>query len=102
MSTSTPISSFLKRVRIRPQFDPTRDWITALIIATIALAGITVWNAWAFDTVVSGGVIGASATSTPPFFSQSSLDAIHTVFANRAAEEGKYISGAYSYVDPSL
>ncbi len=101
MNTLSPINSFLKRARVRPQFDPTRDWIAALIIALIALAGITVWNAWAFDTVVGGGVIGAAATSTQPFFSQSSLDTIHAVFANRAAEEEKYLSGAYSYADPS-
>ena len=99
---TTPfLSSLMKRLRPAPQEDPARDWLIAIIIAMIALVGIIVWNAWAFDTVAGGGVIGSSATTAPPVFSQSSLDAIHTVFANRAAEEEKYVSGVYSYADPS-
>ncbi len=102
MTTSRLITAFTKRARSLPQIDPARDWLIVLIISTIALVGITVWNAWAFDVVASGGVIGSPAATTTPVFSQSSLDAIHAVFANRATEEEKYLSGVYSYADPSL
>lgn len=82
--------------------DPTRDWLILLISGVLVLIGIVVWNAWAFDTVAGGGFIGSSATSTERAFSQKSLDAIHTVFTDRAAEEAKYTSGVYHFPDPSL
>ncbi len=81
--------------------DPVRDWLTLLTLSIIALAAIIVWNAWTFDTVASGGVIGTPMTTTQPVFNHSSLDAIHTIFASRAAEEEKYVTGAYSFADPS-
>ncbi|MFA6503300.1 MAG: hypothetical protein WCT45_03560 [Candidatus Paceibacterota bacterium] len=83
------------------RLDPTRDWIVLLIGGMIALTGIVVWNAWAFDTVAGGGTIGNAATSTEPVFSQASLDAVHTIFENRALEESKYVSGVYMFTDPS-
>lgn len=92
---------FLKYLRFGKRLDPARDWLTLLSLAGIILAGSIVWNAWAFDTVANGGVIGTSATITPPVFSTSSLDAIHAVFEHRASEEAKYVSGAYRYADPS-
>ncbi|HUY05544.1 MAG TPA: hypothetical protein VMV62_02415 [Candidatus Paceibacterota bacterium] len=102
MNAHLPLGSLMKRMRSAPQVDPVRDWLIVIIIAAIALAGIIVWNAWAFDTVAGGGVIGSPAATTTPVFSQTSLDAVHAVFANRAAEEEKYLSGAYGYADPSL
>lgn len=81
--------------------DAARDWMTLLSLALIIFAAIIAWNAWAFNTVAEGGIIGKAATSTPPVFSQTSLDAIHTVFSNRSAEELKYQTGAYGFADPS-
>ncbi len=94
-------SLFSKRDEASTRLDPERDWLMLLIVSAIALVGIVVWNVWAFETVANGGVIGAAATSTAPVFSRSSLDAIHAIFQNRAAEEGKYVSGVYSFTDPS-
>lgn len=91
----------LRRLRSLSDIDPERDWIMLLIAAIIMLVIIVVWNAYVFDTVAGGGVIGSPATTVSPVFSQSSLDAIRTVFENRAAEEAKYISDVYHYADPS-
>ncbi|MHB8660988.1 MAG: hypothetical protein ACYC75_03620 [Minisyncoccota bacterium] len=101
MKIFSSIGSFFKYVRGHAHRDPVRDWLMLLTISTIVLAGIIVWNAWAFNTVASGGVIGAPATAPSPVFSQSSLDAIQTIFASRAVEEQKYMTGAYRYADPS-
>ena len=96
------LTSFLSRIRASSHLDPERDWLVSLIVSAIALTGIVVWNAWAFDTVANGGVIGSPATSTAPIFSQSSLDTIHAIFDDRAIEEQKYVTGEYRYTDPSL
>lgn len=92
---------FIKRLRSAAHPDPARDWFTLLTCSVVVLVGIIVWNAWAFDTIASGGTIGRVATTTPAVFSRSSLDTIHTIFANRAAEEAKYVTGVYRYADPS-
>ncbi len=94
-------NSFLRRLRNSVHRDPARDWLMLLAFSTVALAGIIVWNARAFDTVANGGVIGVSATGTPPVFSHSSLDTIHSIFTSRATEEAKYVTGTYRFVDPS-
>ena len=99
MHIPNTIGSFLKRPHAR--LDPARDWLTMLTLSAIIFAGIIVWNAWAFDTVASGGVIGAPATVSTPAFSRSTLDAIHAIFTTRAAEEAKYQTGVYTYADPS-
>jgi len=93
--------SFLKHFSYGAYLNPVRDWLVLITFSAIALAGIMVWNVWAFDTVANGGVIGTVATSTPPVFNQSSLDTIHTIFADRAVEEAKYETGTYSFADPS-
>ncbi|HQT82791.1 MAG: hypothetical protein B7W98_00200 [Parcubacteria group bacterium 20-58-5] len=101
MNFSDTISRFLKRLRAGALQDPVRDWLLLLTFSTLALAGIIVWNVWAFDIVANGGVIGPAAASAPPLFNSASLDAIHTVFVNRAAEQAKYVTGVYRYADPS-
>ena len=81
--------------------DPVRDWIVLLMSMIICLAGIVVWNVWTFDTIASGGSIGPVATSSPPVFSRSSLDAVHAIFTDRLNESVKYTDGIYRYTDPS-
>lgn len=81
--------------------NPDRDWLILISLSTLLLAAVIVWNVWMLRTAVKGGVIGSSATSNTATFNQSSLDTIHTVFANRAAEEEKYTTGTYSFSDPS-
>ena len=93
--------NFVKHFHLRAHRDPARDWLLLLAFSTIALAGIIVWNVRAFDTVANGGTIGKLTTTTAPLFSRSSLDTIHTIFTSRAAEEAKYMTGAYRYADPS-
>ncbi len=83
------------------RLDPMRDWLALVALSTMALAGIIVWNVWAFDMVADGGVIGGQAASSPPLLSQSSIDRIHTIFTNRAEEELKYQTGVYRFSDPS-
>lgn len=96
------VGPFLKRLRSGAGLDPIRDWLALLTLSAITLIGIIVWNVWAFDTVASGGTIGAPAITTPAAFSRTSLDGIHTIFASRAAEEARYETGVYSFTDPSL
>jgi hypothetical protein len=95
------ITSFIQRLRYGTHTDPIRDWLSLITLSAIVLVGIIVWNAWAFDTVASGGIIGTSAASMPPAFDQTSLDTIRAIFANRADEELKYATGAYHFTDPS-
>ncbi len=95
------IKSFSNRLRTVAHPDAIRDWIALLTLSILAFMSIVVWNVWAFDTVANGGVIGTTVTSAPPVFNHSSLDLIHTIFAKRAAEEAKYVTGVYRYADPS-
>jgi hypothetical protein len=101
MDTSKIIAKIKEHLGYGSRIHPTRDWLALLSFALIIFAGILVWNVWAFSTVVQGGVIGATASTTPPVFSQSSLDAIRSVFAQRSAEEAKYQTGVYRFADPS-
>lgn len=101
MTMSRSTTSFLRRLRSGAQFDPVRDWLTMLTVSAIALAGIIVWNVWAFDTVASGGAIGAPPIGAPAVFDPASLKAINAIFADRAAEEAKYETGVYTFTDPS-
>ncbi|MFZ3043557.1 MAG: hypothetical protein WA058_00390 [Minisyncoccia bacterium] len=101
MNIFTAIGSFFRQLRSGAYLDPVRDWLVLLTLSTIALVSIIVWNVWAFDTVATGGSIGAPTSVTPAAFDRASLDVIHTIFTNRAAEETKYATGAYTYTDPS-
>jgi len=100
MTFSHITDSVLKRLHYGA-IDPVRDWIVLIILSSITLTGIIVWNIWTFDTVANGRVIGSAATSSPPVFDNASLDAIHGIFANRAAEKEKYDTGTYRFADPS-
>lgn len=101
MNTSTTLGSFFGRLRSGMRFDPVRDWLVLLILSLFAFISIVVWNVWAFDTVARGGVIGSPVPKSAPVFNRSSIDAIHTIFEKRAAEEVKYVTGVYRYADPS-
>jgi len=95
------IGPLLKRLRSGASLDPIRDWLVLLTLTTITLIGIIVWNVWAFQTVAGGGIIGEPPAALPSTFSRTSLDAINAIFASRAAEEAKYVTGVYRYADPS-
>ena len=96
------LEAYLKRhLTAFSRIDPARDWIILLLLSVMAIMGIIVWNAWAFDTVASGGTIGTPATSTPALFDRSSLDVVHAIFTDRAVEEQKYASSTYQFADPS-
>jgi len=101
MNTLDTFLTYLKRLRTGVYQDPVRDWMVLITLSTILLAGIVVWNVWAFDTVANGGVLGNAVPKATPIFSRTSLEAIHTIFADRAAEETKYVTGVYRYADPS-
>jgi len=102
MSMSNSPFSFLERLRADTHQDPVRDWLVLLIFSIIALAGIVLWNVWAFDTVANGGAIGADTTVGPaPVMNRLMLDTIHDTFEQRAVEEAKYENGTYRYADPS-
>ena len=101
MNAFNSFSAFFRRLRSGVRQDPVRDWLMILTLSLIALAGIIVWNVWAFGTVANGGAIGSSSTSATPVFDRTILDNIHTIVTNRAAEEAKYVTGPYRYADPS-
>jgi len=101
MSILTKSVSFLKRLRRRSSPDPVRDWLILFTVSLILFAGLIVWNIWTFDIVANGNGMGASTSVPAPVFNRASLDAVHTIFMNRAAEKTKYDSGTYSFVDPS-
>ena len=101
MSIANLRTSFLKRLRVGTHQDPARDWIVSLIFSSIVLTGIIIWNAWVFDAVSRGVVIGSVATSSPQVLKNSSMSVINGLFEKRAAEEVKYETGAYRFVDPS-
>lgn len=95
-------AGLMKRLHARAVEDPARDWLVLIILSTILLAGIIVWNVWAFDTVASGGSIGGdSSAGGSSAYDLSSLDSIRTLFEDRATEAAKYETGVYRYADPS-
>lgn len=100
MNIFTSLKAFIKRRNERQ--DPARDWLLLLKLSMVVLVAIVAWNAWTFNRVANGGIIGGLPSGPPPVFSQASLDAINAVFTNRAAEESKYETGVYRYADPSL
>ena len=101
MTIQNSIHSSWQRTRGRMHRDPARDWFALLVLSMIVLIGVIVWNAWLFDTVAGGGIIGTGEADAPPAFNRSSLDTVRTIFADRAAEETNYRTGAYRFADPS-
>lgn len=93
--------AFLKSMRRSSYQDPARDWILMVSLSIITLMGIIVWDAWAFSTAAGGGVLGEQAASTTPAFDSSSINIISTIFEQRSAEEAKYVTGVYKFIDPS-
>lgn len=81
--------------------DPVRDWIGVVTVSVFVLIGIVVWNAWAFETIASGGTLGKVATTPSQPFTPSSLPAIQSLFTERSEEEDKYVTGVYRFADPS-
>lgn len=96
------IGLFLRRLRSGARLDPIRDWLVLLTLSMMAFVGIIVWNVWAFDTIARGGTLGAPVAGTSEVFSRASLDSIRAIFAERASEEAKYVTGVYRFADPSL
>ncbi len=84
-----------------PHRSPVRDWTALLIASAVILAGIVVWNVWAFETMAESGVTGSTAPASSPAFNRSSIDAVTAIFAKRAAEEERYATGTYRFKDPS-
>ena len=101
MKISHNIVATFKRIGRSSYADPARDWLILITLSTIALAGVIVWDIWAFDTVAGGGVIGTAVSQAPTVFDTSALDTVHTLFDSRAAEGSKYVTGTYHFVDPS-
>ena len=89
------------RFRSGAAADPVRMWFILLAITGIFLAGVIGWNIWAFNTVAQGEPIGIKRSATTQVFDPATLQTIHSIFANRAAEETKYQTGVYKFSDPS-
>lgn len=83
----------------RPQ--PSRDWFVLLTLFVLLLGGIIVWNIQVFQTTSGGEDIGSISVSSAHPVTSASLDSVRRVFTARSAEEQKYVSGAYTYADPS-
>ena len=80
---------------------PVRDWFILLGLFATLLAASALWNLWFYQGVRAGADVTPPAGAVAPVFSQASLEALKAIFADRATEEDKYTSGAYSFIDPS-
>jgi hypothetical protein len=94
--------TFFSKLKYGRRLKPEQDWFV-LLLAALALLGISlVWNLWLFDDVKNGAVLGsASAPLATLTASQRSLGNVQQAFVARAAEEAKYETGAYTFIDPS-
>ena len=101
MNFDTFFHNIKSHIAYGPHVRPVRDWFALLGIGMVLLVGILLYNVWMFDRLASGNVIGTQIISTPSLFNRSSLDAIQKVFADRSAEETKYLNGTYTFSDPS-
>jgi hypothetical protein len=102
MSTILDRASYVvKRFRSGIRIDPVRDWFMVITAAAIALIAIIAWNIWTFDVVASGKSIGGPAPKAVPVFDPAALEAVKNTFEMRAQEEAKYLTGVYSFTDPS-
>lgn len=102
MNASRHLTKLLNRTELAARVDPARDWLLVLIVAFGILLTIVGWSVWNFNILLRDGIApDASAVSTEPAFNKTSVEAVRIIFADRAAEEAKYVSGVYSFADPS-
>lgn len=90
------------RVRYGTDARPELDWFVLLSVAGVLLAGCLVWNSMLFSAVQNGATLGVAAPSVTVLTAdQSSLDTIKETFATRASEQANYLTGGYTFIDPS-
>lgn len=94
-------SKFSKQLHDIAHLDPVRDWFVLMTLSLLALSVILVWNVWAFDTLTNSEGVMATPGASAPVFKQSSLETTRSIFDNRDAQEAKYVSGEYTFTDPS-
>lgn len=101
MNTRSILSS-VKNIRRLSRPDIIRDWFIIMSGASLVLIGIVAWNMWEFNTILNGGTLNAPAANVASSSSvRPSLDSVHALFENRAAEEAVYTSSAVRFADPS-
>jgi hypothetical protein len=101
MNFDTLFKKILWHLTYGSRLKPTRDWYVLLAVGAVLLLGVVLYNVWVFDKLASGQTLGTQTLTAPSLFNRSSLDAIQKVFADRAAEEAKYLNGTYHFADPS-
>ncbi len=82
------------------RLQPARDWFILLVLTALVFSLSAVWSIWLFGRVANGDLLTTATTTTPSVFSKESLDAVQEVFTEREAEETKYATGEYSFIDP--
>ncbi len=97
MKISTPHVA----LRYGAKLHPTRDWFALLSIISVLFVVVIIWSFSLYRIVEGGGVLGEAPVVTPTTFNTAELDALETLFITRAAEEKKYRTGEYSFIDPS-
>ena len=102
MNPINKLRLYVTNLRQFVRFDPTRDWFVLRAFFVAVLTWIIAWNGWAFEIVSSGGIIGSERKEvTAPTFDSKSLEAVRAVLDARSAEESKYKTGEYRFIDPS-
>jgi hypothetical protein len=80
---------------------PARDWFLLLWVCAFLLVASVCWNAWLFNQVTNGVVIGNPSQKPAAVFNKASVTTVQNVFTDRAAKEAQYQTGAYNFIDPS-
>lgn len=93
-------TSLLKKLRPRVAVDPERDWLIVLFTGGALLVAIGFWNVWFFNATVRN-VARTEPVENVPVVDIDALEAVNAIFEQRAVEEAAYISGEYSFSDPS-
>lgn len=83
------------------QLKPARDWIVVVSIALIILAFSIVWNIFNFRHIVAEKAAPATTNVYAPTINKTAIQSVQQLFSERASEQTKYESGAYSFADPS-
>jgi len=93
---------FVKHLSYGKRVAPRRDWFILLSVVLLLLAASGLYNFWVYTQVKSGSSINGVVASAPGSgFDASALAKVKDIFTLRAAEQAKYTSGAYSFIDPS-